>query len=106
MMIALTNWTFDISKIMVGAASIISAYGALVVTRVRRDQKPNGGATLRDAIDRIETKQAHNAAESSTRLAAIEATQVDHGRQISHTVAAIDRLEGRVDHLTDDRKPR
>lgn len=85
------------SNLLVVIAPVASAAIIMVQNRFANKQlKTNGGTSLRDVVDRIESKQQQHAAISTTVLAA-QAEQNDSITEIKIQVAAnrarLDRIE-------------
>lgn len=100
--------SMSLAEISVLVSIIAVILGALVwliraVGGVRHETRPNSGASMRDAVNRIEADLKEMRSESRDAIARVETqvaavrddVQVVHGRVTAHTEWHLDHAEGR-----------
>lgn len=105
-MIAITSWSVDPGTVLTGLAALVGAVGTFAVgKRLKRETTPNGGSSMRDAVNRIELVAA-SLVEGQAELRAGQAVNgerlKEHDRRLTDLVADIRHLTSRIDHRQDN----
>lgn len=98
--LASAEWKIDVAQILVAVATLS---GLVITWKIRREQKPNGGNSQRDVINRTEKSTDEWGSAIVARLDTMQSVLADQGAAIKRSSTTIDRLEQRIDHLNDRR---